>query len=140
MCPRCCRCLPYNNTVYFNSTENKGVTCEKCATDVLTMKNNILVANEPFWSNAPFVESNNIFWSSTGAPLLHWYGFSMDATSKVVAPQFVDVAHDDFRLQTTSPAVNSALRDSVVKAYYYDLDKTPLPVASVVDIGPYEHK
>jgi len=130
----------YNNIVYFTSASSKGVTCDSCGPDILTLKNNILWASEPFYSNAPIEESHNIFWSSNGSPLIHWYGSTMNAGSKVANPLFVDPAHGNFHLKSNSPGINNADMDSVASRYSLDLDRTTLPVSGVTDIGSYEYK
>jgi hypothetical protein len=130
----------YNNTVYFTGSGSKAVTCDSCGTDILTLKNNILWASEPFYSSAAFVESHNIFWSSSGSPLLHWRSMKMNAGSKVANPLFIDVARGNFRVQQKSPAPNKADMDTVATRYTLDLDRTALPVYKVTDIGAYEYK
>src|SRR4029079_6072300 len=125
---------------YFTGAGSKAVTCDNCGTDILTLKNNILWADEPFYSNVPFVEANNIFWNSSGSPLLHWNGFTMNPESKVTNPQFVDSSNGNFHLKSGSPAINRAAMDAVATSYNQDLDRTNLPVAGVSDIGSYEYR
>jgi hypothetical protein len=130
----------YNNVVYFTGSGSKGVTCQKCGTGILIMQNNILWADgEPFSSDAALVESHNIFWSSNGDPMLRWHGVSKSATSLVADPRFVDRANNNFRLQATSPAINSGDLSVVVAGYKTDLLGKGIPVGGVVDRGANEY-
>ena len=130
----------YNNVVYFTGSGSKGVTCQKCGTGILLMHNNILWADgEPFSSDAAFVESHNIFWSSNGDPMLRWHGVSKSSASLITNPQFADPANSNFSLQGSSPAINSGNLDVVGAGYLTDLKGKVIPMGGAVDIGAHEY-
>jgi hypothetical protein len=100
------------------------------------MKNNILWSNQqPFWSDAPFVESNNIFWASNGSPLIL---SRKNSSSMTVSPGFVDIVANNFHLQSTSLAINAGSIESVSAGFMTDLDQVAVPQQDAVDIGAYE--
>jgi hypothetical protein len=128
-----------NNVVYLTGVGSKGVTCQMCGNDILTVRNNILWANnEPFSSDKSFVESNNIFWSNDGKPSLQWRGLTKSPTSSITNPQFVDPGAKNFRLKSTSSAINHGSIAVVNAGYITDLAGQQVPTAGVVDIGGYE--
>ena len=130
----------YNNVVYFTGSGSKGVTCQKCGTGILLMHNNILWADgEPFSSDAAFVESHNIFWSSNGDPMLRWHGVSKSSASLITDPRFADPANSNFSLQGSSPAINSGNLDVVGAGYLTDLKGKVIPMGGAVDIGAHEY-
>ena len=90
------------NTVYHTGEASKGVTCQQCSPEVLTVKNNIFwVEFEPITADGPFVEEDNIFWASDGKPFIK---FAKSGSSQIANPRFVDAADNNFYLQATSPA------------------------------------
>ena len=130
----------YNNVVYFTGSGSKGVTCQKCGTGILLMHNKILWADgEPFSSDAAFVESHNIFWSSNGDPMLRWHGVSKSSASLITDPRFADPANSNFSLQGSSPAINSGNLDVVGAGYLTDLKGKVIPMGGAVDIGAHEY-
>jgi hypothetical protein len=130
----------YHNVVYFTGTGSKGVTCDMCGTDILTLKNNILWASQPFAVDNVFTEAANIFWDSDGKPGIRWNGGSMHPTSRIANPQFVNAPGGNFRLKPTSPAINRSTFDNIASSYSRDLDKVKVPVEGVSDIGSFEFK
>jgi hypothetical protein len=131
--------LVLNNIVYLTGKGSTGIACQECDNDILTVRNNILWANdEPFSVDNRFVESNNIFWSNDGDPTLRWPGFTQSSTSLVADPQFTDPQADTFSLKSTSPAINRGTLDVVAPAYKWDLAGKPIPAAGAPDIGAFE--
>lgn len=132
--------LIYNNTVYLTGSGSKGVTCEMCEPNILTLENNILWVNrEPFSSDGPFVERNNLFWSGDSPTLLNFNGFVMSETSRRTNPLFVDAEAGDFRLQPGSPAIDRGTMLSV-SAFDFDLGQSLIPVGNGRDIGAFEYR
>ena len=130
------RTKAYNNTVYLTGPDSKGIACQNCGTDVLLVKNNIFwVDREPISADGPFVEEYNVYWSTLGNPLLN---FTQSQTSRVADPAFVDVAAQNFRLQSTSPARQAGTLESVSVGYTVDLDLVSVPQGGTVDSGAYE--
>jgi hypothetical protein len=126
----------YNNTIYHSGEGSKGIACQHCGSDVLVAKNNILwVDREPISTDAPFIEEHNLFWATSGKPLIN---FSRSATTQVVNPSFVDIEANDFRLQATSSALDAGSYESVSSGYATDLTQSVVPQAHAVDIGAYE--
>lgn len=130
------RTVAYNNTIYHTGADSKGITCQTCGNDVLTVKNNLLwVDREPISSDGPFIEEYNLFWATDGNPLIN---FVPSQTSQIANPQFVDLAAQNFRLQATSPARQAGDIASVTAGYTQDLDQVSVPQGNAVDIGAYE--
>jgi len=130
----------YNNTVYLIGANSFGVSCLKCGNDILTLKNNILFANQtPLFADGPLNESNNIFWNGDGNPVLHLHGVNISSHSKIRSPMFVDPAKNDFMAKANSPAVDAATGG--VPAYFFrrDLKNMHVPSVKSGDIGAYEH-
>jgi hypothetical protein len=126
------RTTAYNNTIYHTGEDSKGITCQLCSNEVLKVKNNIFWGDrEPISSNGPFIEANNIFWSTLGNPLLH---FAPSPTSHIDDPVFVNLGAQDFRLRSTSPARLAGNMASVGAGYNYDLALTPVSQGEAVDI------
>jgi hypothetical protein len=129
----------HNNTVYLTGAQSGGVSCfAVCGADILTLRNNILWVNgRATYADASFPESNNIYWSDNGAPVLDFKGFAASPTSRRVAPGFVDRGKLNLRLKPKSPAVDAGANDAV--RYRADLDRTSVPQGTRVDIGAYEY-
>jgi hypothetical protein len=125
-----------NNTVYYTAPNSAGVVCGGgCSSDILTLRNNILWAEEKaIYASHPFKEENNLYWSSDGTPYVQFPGFKMHVKSKIAAPQFVDRANRNLHLQPASPAVNAG----AANAWQKDLDGKPVPSSGGYDIGAYE--
>lgn len=136
------RTTAYNNTVYFTGVSSQGVICETgCSPDILILKNNILWAEaKAIYADAPFSESNNIYWNSAGNPLVQLLNSRMSATSRTADPRFVDAAANNFRLQPGSPAVDAGSADSVRAGYTVAIDGMSVPQGPAVDIGAFEQR
>lgn len=129
-----------NNTLYLTGDGSKGVACERCGPDILTLENNVMWVNrEPFSSDGPFTERNNIFWSGGAPTLLNLYGFALSETSRIAAPRFVDAANHNFMLHAESPAINGGTRAAVNIGYDYDLAQTSTAF-DATDIGAFEFR
>lgn len=127
----------YNNTAYLTGSSSQGVVCSGCASNILTLKNNIIWANwKTIYASAPFNESNNIYWRSGGSPLIQ--GFTIASTSLKADPRFV-LPGTDFHLQSGSPAINAGSSESVTSGYTKDLGNTTVPNGSAPEIGAYEY-
>lgn len=129
----------YNNTVYYTGSESDGAVCHAgCTPSILTLRNNIIwVGDQALFADAPFNESNNIYWKTGSSPITNITGGAISGTSKKVDPQFVALG-SDFRLKSTSPAINAGSSESVTAGYILDLDAKTVPINGAVDIGAYE--
>jgi hypothetical protein len=127
------------NTVYYTGSESQGIVCGAgCNSKILNAQNNIIWAEEKAaFADAPFYESNNIYWSTNGAPIVQFMGFNISPTSKIANPRFVSISNEDFHLLGSSPAINAGANLNWLKK---DLDGTLLPQSSNYDIGAYEYK
>ena len=80
--------------------------------------------------------ANNISYGNPGGDV---YGLT-SATVKTnlfgTDPKFVDAAHADFRLQSSSPAINAGTPRSQVTT---DIAGGPRPQGNGYDIGAYEY-
>ena len=128
----------YDNDVYITASSGPGaVVCNGCGTDILTLRNNIIWDNvKGLWTDVAFNESNNIFWSASGIPIIQ--GITIDSTSKKVDPKFV-VSGSDFHLQASSPAIDAGSIESVNSGFNRDLDNNAVPLNAIVDVGAYEY-
>jgi hypothetical protein len=130
----------FNNTVYLTGAGSTGVTCGSgCTSDILTLKNNILWAEEKAaYADGPIIESHNLYWKSGGSPTVQFYGFSMSSDSRIGNPQFVDPGTRNFRLRATSPAINAGALLSI-DIFKLDAEGTAVPRGIKPDIGTYEY-
>jgi len=130
----------YNNTVYFTGAGSQGVVCDAgCSSSILSLRSNILWAVEKVvYSDAPLDEGTNLYWSTSGNPVVQLENSTMSKTSRIANPQFVDRARQNFRVQATSPAINGG--PSVTAGYARDLDGVIVPQSLAVDIGAYEYE
>lgn len=135
----------FNNTVHLNGIPEspykvQGVICHAgCTTDILTLKNNILWAEEKaIFGDACFNESNNIYWSTDGTPLVQLKNCSSlpSASSVKANPVFVSKANNNFHIQSTSPAREKGVTGS---GFSRDLDQVLVPKENRVEIGSYEY-
>jgi acid phosphatase type 7 len=127
----------YNNIAYLTGTEAEGVVCYSgCGSNILTLKNNILWGQKKsLYADAPFDESNNIYWRTGGSPIVQ---ATINATSKKVDPRFV-APGTDFHLIAGSPAIDSGSNESVSAGFTTDLDNKEVPVGILPEIGAYEY-
>lgn len=131
----------FNNVVYLShSDHSQGVVCHAgCGTDILELRNNIIWAEwKGLYADARFLESNNLFWSSNGRPVVQFFGpgNSMDSTSRVTDSRFVNAPLGDFRLRDGSPAVDAGV--SIAGVTTMDAAGASVPQGLAVDIGAFE--
>jgi len=122
----------YHNTAYLTGSSSQGFVCHAgCTPSILSLKNNIIWAElKAGYADASFDESNNIFWSTDGMPLLQ---FTKSSASLVANPLFISTSN--FHLQSSSPA-----RDSGIDlGYASDLDGNVVPQNGIPDMGAYEY-
>jgi hypothetical protein len=123
-----------NNTALLTGSSSQGVICHAgCGPDILTMRNNIVVAEvKAGYADRPFVEDHNL-----------WGGkiqFPKGPGSSKTDPRFVDPAGGDLRLRADSPAVDRG----APTGYTADLDGSPVPQdgdgdgTATADLGAYE--
>jgi hypothetical protein len=139
------RTRAYNNTVFLSHPASQAVVCGAgCGAHVLSLKNNILWAEEKaVYGDGPFIEENNIYWNSAGAPVVQLQGFSMSPTSRILDPDFAGVRGRNFRLRTSSRAIDSAALLVPSNDGYspdLDLDLQPVPYGPGFDIGAHEYR
>lgn len=130
----------FNNSVFLSGENSQGVVCGKCRTDVLTMRNNILVVTQKaiYINEAGSMnESHNIFWRLDGRTGHHEFtqNWTIADSSQKVAPKYVNPDAGDLHVQDTSPAINSGTSASVNAGYQADIDQQPVPNGSAVEIG-----
>jgi len=135
------RTKAYNNTIYLTDRASQGVVCSAgCSRDILSLKNNIVWAEaKTVYADAPFDESNNIYWNTAGAPFIQLKGSSMSPSSRKANPKFVNPQAGDFHLQPTSPAINSGSAIVVAAGYSTDIDGKAIPQGAGMDIGAFEY-
>ncbi len=130
----------YNNTVYLSGAQSHAVVCQHCAPNILTLRNNIIWAEEKAaYADAPFNESHNLYWNHTGKPLVQFLNFAMHSTSRIGNPRFVNAGGGDFRLLGESPGVNSGTAEVVGIGFVTDLNGVSVPQQGVVERGAYEY-
>jgi len=126
----------YHNTVYYSGPDSQGIICHSgCGPDLLIAKNNIIWSEfKTVYADAPFVESNNIYWNTIGKPMQQISGFKISSSSKIANPQFMDAINKNLHLRSTSPAINAGAPFTWKK----DLEGNPTPQGTAYDIGAYE--
>jgi hypothetical protein len=139
------RTKAYNNTVYLTNPTSIAINCDGgCATNILTLKNNIIWAEGKIgYTDQPADEANNLFWKADGKPGIFFPTPSNKSpTSKIANPQFIkaSVGGGDFRLGAASPARDAGTAESVQAGFGVDLLGVAVPQGARVDIGAYEYK
>jgi len=139
------RTKAYNNTVYLTNTSSAAINCDGgCATNILTLKNNIIWSEGKIgYTDQPCDEANNLFWKSDGKPGIFFPTPSNKSpSSKIANPLFIkaSVGGGDFRLGATSPARDTGTAESVQAGFGLDLLGVTVPQGAGVDMGAYEYK
>jgi hypothetical protein len=131
------RTIAYHNTVYYTGAGSQGLVCHAgCSTDILTARNNTIWAEEKAaYADARFVESHNLYWATSGDPLVQFIGFGMSSSSRIANPRFVSPGSEDFRLQSDSPAINAGYALGLTP----DLNGGVVPYGSMPDLGALEY-
>jgi hypothetical protein len=133
----------FNNVAYLTGVKSEGVVCASCSPDILRLQNNIIVVAWKAFYVGPgerAIETNNLFWSPTGQVpqsnfLQNW---TLNPTSYIADPQFVDPAHLDFHLRPTSPAIDAGVLSAVKAGYTTDLAGNAVPPGTSPNLGVYE--
>lgn len=132
----------YNNTIYYTGADSQGIACMACGPNVLTMRNNIIVAQGKavYSGGGTPNESHNIFWKTDGGSLPHDFmqGFTPNGNTLVANPKFVDPGKGNFHLNPKSPAINRGSNDVLDAGFKADMDGDPVPMGGKVDIGADE--
>jgi len=151
-------CTVVNNTLYHNDTLQRGsgevflqfeVRNNSIANNILSANSQSLLIGNPFTEVGENVVDYNLYFAPAGSEESEWewenesyQGFSAyqtgtgnDTHSWFTDPKFIDPAHSDFHLQSTSPAIDSA-------AFLYtppeDRERFYRPMGSGYDLGCYE--
>jgi len=106
----------YSNTIYNNRNAYAGISMSG-STKGTIVKNNIIYQNAVAMDDqgAGTIQSNNL----------------------TTDPKFMNAAANDFRLQSTSPAIDAGVTVSVVPT---DINGLPRPQGTGYDIGAYEYQ
>ncbi|MEN9327701.1 MAG: hypothetical protein RI947_509 [Candidatus Parcubacteria bacterium] len=119
----------YNNSVYLPGVNSTGIGGGDAAT---TVKNNILIATSHITNTGVYTQTNNIFWSPNGTPLVNKLGTS----DKKADPQYVNPGSGDLHIKSTSPAINAGVNSGL--NITSDLEGNKVPNGAY-DIGAYEY-
>lgn len=122
-----------NNTIV--NTGVQGQRVFDCASTTLSssqliFRNNIVYANMSVFDQSAFTHADNIYYLTGGAAV----GFPLANAEQFSNPVFVNSSAGDYHLQSSSPAINSAMD----LGYTLDFDKVPVPQGGMPDIGAYE--
>jgi hypothetical protein len=111
----------------FNFHDGDNVT-----QDVFIARNNIIYLRN-FWavSNRPGLAHYNNLYHLDGGPL----GFPLGPGEQITDPRFADLDGRDFRLQSSSPAIDAGTD----LGYDKDLMGNPVPVNNAPDLGAFEY-
>lgn len=122
-----------NNTVVrTNGGRYSFLECVNNLTpSLLTMRNNVFYTDKAISRVSGFGHVNNLYHLTNGAQV----GFALGSGEKVGDPKFTNVAGKDFRLQSTSPAINAGL----TLGYLKDFDDRSVPSGSAPDMGAFEY-
>ncbi|BAY17463.1 Parallel beta-helix repeat protein [Anabaenopsis circularis NIES-21] len=125
-----------NNTTYMNNQSLEIDTSQISATSANNVKvlNNILYANpgmtvSKVWDSTNITYNYNVYANSTVIPI-------KGANDILADPRFVNPGIADFRLQSTSPAINTGYTWSDLKT---DFVGKARPSGTKYDIGAYEY-
>lgn len=122
----------YNNSVYLTGGSSQGFVCHAgCSSEILTMRNNIIKAGQKDgYADGTFDENYNLYGGTSQQ-------FILGPNSKKADPRFTSTTN--LHLQAGSPAIDSGSQDSILAGYRNDLDNTPVPQGTAVDMGAYEY-
>ena len=131
------RTKAYNNTVFLSGSQSHAIQCGGgCGSSVLSLRDNIIwSAYEIGYADAAFDEGDNVYWTPGGVTRLY---FPISSSSIKANPLWVSPSSGDFRLQSGSPALNQAARQSIDLGYTKDYAGTSLPQGGAVDMGAFE--
>lgn len=131
----------FNNTIHLTHPTSEGVICSRgCSAEILEMRNNIIWAEwKGAFADGAFAESNNLFWNSTGTPLVQFQGFAMNPSSRKANPLFVDRLAGNFRLKPNSPAINTGSAIPKQAGYVTDYEGIGIWVGAAADLGIFEY-
>lgn len=126
----------YNNTADLTGAGSQGVVCYAgCSADVLTMRNNVVVARlKAVYADAPFDEDADVFSGGRVQAAVGPHTLAAD-------PRFVSAGAADFRLLPSSPAIDRGVR----LGFRHDLAGTPVPLdgtgdgRAAPDAGAFEY-
>ena len=123
-----------NNTIV-NTTVN-GYQVIDCVYTTLSpsqllFRNNIVYSNMSVFSQSTFTHTDNIYYLSGGATV----GFPLGSGEEVSNPLFVNVSGGNYRLQSSSPAINSGM----TIGYSTDFEGSLVPQGGLPDVGAYEY-
>ncbi|GIW62019.1 MAG: hypothetical protein KatS3mg089_0871 [Patescibacteria group bacterium] len=123
----------YNNSVYLTGGSSQGFVCHAgCSSEILTMRNNIIKAGQKDgYADGTFDENYNLYGGTSQQ-------FTLGPNSKKADPRFTSTIN--LHLQAGSPAIDAGSQDSISAGYRNDLDNTPVPQGSAVDMGAYEYR
>ena len=130
--------LVYNNIVYNNF--GYGIRHSRNAKSFNnTIYNNQDMAIELAYSGGSSEVRNNIFWGNgTDAVVNHGTGTPTTSNNLTSNPRFLDAGGFDFRLENSSPAIDSGI--NLVSYFDFDFDGVSSKRDSNFDIGAYEFK
>jgi hypothetical protein len=133
--------LVKNNLIYNNGTDEAIAGIFRSNGDknqTARFYNNTIFGNKGncIWNNgnAPAISKNNICWQNTSNTIRGDGGTS--SYNLFTDPKFVNAAAKDFRLQSSSPAINAGTSFPEVT---HDFDCNKRPAGGAYDIGVYEH-
>jgi hypothetical protein len=142
----------YNNLVWKNGGDAQQEIKVTDDVTVLNIKNNILNATDTrrtIWMLAQtgtVAINNNLHWRTDGDPAIYfaggvhtwaqWQGHGYDANGVNADPLFVSSATGDFRLLSTSPALN--VGDTTL-GLTRDYIGYPVPQGAAPEMGAYEY-
>lgn len=123
-----------DNTLYDCGRRANGDSGAISASAPASVVNNIIYALTGENYLAPnslttrFSGSNNLFFGAGAAPAFSTASLNSD-------PKFVDPANANFRLQSTSPAIDHGANTGITR----DIIQTPRPTGTAYDMGAYEY-
>ena len=131
--------MAYNNLVWGN---NGGIQVKYSSVSNTKVYNNTVYANKSFGIDIASASNtsvrNNIVYGNIGPAISIGSSGTLLSNNLVgINPKFMNAAANDFRLQASSPAINTGVTLSEVRM---DYARVPRPQGGSYDIGGYEYK
>jgi hypothetical protein len=120
-----------NNTILRNTKEWRVLEFKgDPSPSTYSFRNNVVSTTMNVANRSTFTHTNNVYHLLDGATL----GFSLASGERLADPLFVNRSGGNYRLQSTSPAIDTGMNLGHSK----DFDGNPVPSGAAPDMGAFE--